>query len=64
MNSGCYHNDISKVLVSIKVIDTYDCKEKEIKEKKLILSIGVVIYQINLLSPLSNLKEKFVLEKL
>ena len=31
MNSGCYGNDISKVLVSINVIDTLSCKEKEIK---------------------------------
>ena len=27
MNSGCYENDISKILVSIQVIDTKDCKE-------------------------------------
>ena len=33
MNSGCYGNDISKVLVSINVIDTYSGKEKEIKRK-------------------------------
>ena len=31
MNSGCYENDISKVLVSIKAIDLQSCKEKEIK---------------------------------
>ncbi len=31
MNSGCYGNDISKVLVSIKVIDLKSCKEKEIQ---------------------------------
>ena len=31
MNSGCYGNDISKVLVSINVIDLKSCKEKEIK---------------------------------
>lgn len=31
MNSGCYGNDISKVLLSIKVIDIVECKEKEIK---------------------------------
>ena len=30
MNSGCYGNDISKVLVSIKVIDMKSCKEKVI----------------------------------
>ena len=33
MNSGCYGNDISKVLVSINVIDTHSSKEKEIKRK-------------------------------
>ena len=31
MNSGCYENEISKILLSIQVIDTRDCKEKEIK---------------------------------
>ena len=33
MNSGCYEQDISKVLISIKVIDIYECKEREIKSK-------------------------------
>ena len=33
MNSGCYGNDISKVLVSINVIDIHSSKEKEIKRK-------------------------------
>ncbi len=33
MNSGCYGNDISKVLVSMKVIDLQSCKEKEIKRE-------------------------------
>ena len=28
MNSGCYGNDISKVLSSINVIDINECKEK------------------------------------
>ena len=31
MNSGCYNNDISKVLISIEVIDIIECKKKEIK---------------------------------
>ena len=31
MNSGCYKNDISKILLSISVIDIKDCVEKEIK---------------------------------
>ena len=35
MNSGCYENDISKVLVSIKVIDPKDCKEKEISKENI-----------------------------
>ena len=33
MNSGCYENDISKILISIQVIDLNDCKEKEIKKE-------------------------------
>ena len=31
MNSGCYENEISKILLSIRVIDIRDCKEKELK---------------------------------
>ena len=33
MNSGCYGNDISKVLYSINVIDIKSCEEKEIKRE-------------------------------
>ena len=33
MNSGCYENDISKILISIQVIDLNDYKEKEIKKE-------------------------------
>ena len=33
MNSGCYENEISKILLSIRVIDTRDCKEKELKSE-------------------------------
>ena len=33
MNSGCYDNDISKVLLSINAIDKKNCKEVEIKNK-------------------------------
>ena len=33
MNSGCYDNDISKVLISIKVIDKNNFSEIEIKKK-------------------------------
>ena len=32
MNSGCYDTDISKILISINVIDIKDCKEKVIKK--------------------------------
>ncbi len=35
MNSGCYGNDISKVLISINVIDLINCKEKEIKREEI-----------------------------
>ena len=35
MNSGCYGNDISKVLVSMKVIDLKSCKEREIKRNEI-----------------------------
>ena len=35
MNSGCYGNDISKVLVSINVIDMLDCKERELKREEI-----------------------------
>ena len=35
MNSGCYGNDISKVLISIKVIDLKSCREKEIKRDEI-----------------------------
>ena len=35
MNSGCYENDISKVLRSIKVIDIDECIEKEIKREEI-----------------------------
>ncbi len=33
MNSGCYGNDISKILISINVINIKNCEEKEIKSK-------------------------------
>ena len=35
MNSGCYGNDISKVLISIKVIDLVSCQLKEIKRDEI-----------------------------
>ena len=33
MNSGCYEDDISKILLSIQVIDKNECIEKEIKSE-------------------------------
>ena len=33
MNSGCYNNDISKVLISIKAIDKKNLSEIEIKKE-------------------------------
>ena len=33
MNSGCYENDISKILISIQVIDIINFKEKEVKKE-------------------------------
>ena len=35
MNSGCYGNEISKVLFSITVIDINECKEKEIMRNEI-----------------------------
>ena len=35
MNSGCYGNDISKVLISINTIDINSCEEKEIKREEI-----------------------------
>ena len=35
MNSGCYENDISKVLLSIQVIDKNDLKLREIKGEEI-----------------------------
>ena len=33
MNSGCYDNDISQILLSIKAIDKNNLSEVEIKKK-------------------------------
>ena len=33
MNSGCYENDISKILISVKAIDLNELKEIEIKKQ-------------------------------
>ena len=34
MNSGCYGNDISKVLISLNAIDINQCKKIEIQRKE------------------------------
>ena len=47
MNSGCYDNDISKILVSINVIDLEECREKEIKKEEIKFFIEALIYQKN-----------------
>ena len=33
MNSGCYNNDISKILISIKAIDKKNLKKLKLKKK-------------------------------
>jgi UDP-N-acetylmuramate dehydrogenase len=35
MNSGCYENEISKILLSVQVVDRKDCKEKELKKEEI-----------------------------
>ena len=35
MNSGCYGNDISKVLTSINIIDLKNCKERQIDREEI-----------------------------
>jgi UDP-N-acetylmuramate dehydrogenase len=64
MNSGCYKHDISKILLSIQVIDTKDCKEKEVKKKDIKflyrgtnLSKDLIIISAKL-KGLSNTKEQ------
>ena len=39
MNSGCYDNDISKVLISIKAIDKNKLSEIEIKKEDIKFSL-------------------------
>ena len=38
MNSGCYNNDISKVLISVKALDIDKLSEKEIKSEDIIFN--------------------------
>ena len=55
MNSGCYDNDISKVLISLKAIDINNCREIEIPREKINffyrgsdLQNGIIITSIRL----------------
>ena len=68
MNSGCYGNDISKILKSIKVIDMEKCEEREIKRNE----IDFFYRSTNLSNQLiitsakfkGTIKEKKIIEKL
>ena len=67
MNSGCYGQDISKVLVSINVIDISECKEKIIKGENIKffyrgtnLSSNLIITSVKLKGKLS---QKEIIEK-
>ena len=60
MNSGCYDNDISKVLISINVIDIKECKEKEINREEIIFFIEELIYLMELIITSVKLKGKIV----
>ena len=64
MNSGCYNNDISQILVSIQAIDKKKCKEIEIKKEDINfvyrgnnLSEDLIIVSAKLKGSLDN-KEK------
>ena len=46
MNSGCYGNDISKILQSIKVLDIKNGTEKEIKRKEINFFIEVPTFLV------------------
>ena len=67
MNSGCYENDISKVLTSIKVIDIRECKEKKINREEINffyrgtnLSEELIITSVNLKGKITD---KGIIEK-
>ena len=64
MNSGCYENDISKILLSIKVINTKDLKEKEVKKNDIKflyrgtnLSKNIIIISAKFRGVISNKEE-------
>ncbi len=63
MNSGCYGNDISKVLISINAIDIDKCEEKEIMREDIKffyrgcnLSSKLIITSVKLKGVLENFK--------
>ena len=65
MNSGCYENDISKILLSISVVDLKDCKEKELKKDDIKflyrgtnLSKDLIIISAKFKGLISNKKQK------
>ena len=45
MNSGCYNNDISKILLSIKVIDINNFNEIEIPKKEIDFFTEELVYK-------------------
>ncbi len=75
MNSGCYGNDISKILVSIQVLNIKDCTEKEITSEEIEffyrgtnLPEGLIITSVKLRGKLENpevieKKQKKLIEK-
>ncbi len=58
MNSGCYNNDISKVLISIKAIDKKDLTEIEIKNEDINFSYRGTNLSENLIIVSAKLKGK------
>ena len=46
MNSGCYENDISQILHSIKVVDINKMEEKEIQKDEIDFYYRGTIYQV------------------
>ena len=45
MNSGCYNDDVSKILLSIKAIDKKNLTEVELKREEIDFFIEERIYQ-------------------
>ena len=60
MNSGCYGNDISHVLLSINVIDIDECVEKEIKSEDIEFSYRNTNLPKSLIITSVKLKGKFL----